>query len=228
MKELQNEIIDYAIDLFKDYPHLITQDFIKKLTKSTRLLHHSYLKGAIKQAYFLAQKSKINQDLITVVMNIYNKKRLLHEDSFFLLHCFEVALRSTLAIGIYNNLGEQWYLNGNFPKTLNKHKDKGLNTWELFDNFSFGDLIYILDKHINIFENTFKSKKYDKNELLPAYSHIALINKIDQIRKARNYIYHNRPTKIKFKKDLAILLLRMGYNLTKALASKKTLYTHDE
>ena len=44
-----------------------------------------------------------------------------------------------------------------------------------------------------------------------------LINKINQIRCARNDIFHNKPTKIKFKKDLEAILLRLGYNLKDAI-----------
>ncbi|WP_139452272.1 hypothetical protein [Campylobacter armoricus] len=36
-------------------------------------------------------------------------------------------------------------------------------------------------------------------------------------RKARNEIFHNKPTKIKFHKDLEILLLRLDYNLEDAI-----------
>ncbi|WP_163535246.1 hypothetical protein [Helicobacter suis] len=39
---------------------------------------------------------------------------------------------------------------------------------------------------------------------------------IKRIRGARNEIFHNKPTHIKFKRDVEILLLRLGYNLKKA------------
>lgn len=44
-----------------------------------------------------------------------------------------------------------------------------------------------------------------------------LLTKISQIRKARNEVFHNKPTKIKFQKDLEVLLLRLEYNLQDAI-----------
>ena len=57
-----------------------------------------------------------------------------------------------------------------------------------------------------------------KNQILPSYgTKEHLITKISQIRKARNDIFHNKPTQIKFQKDLEILLLRLDYNLEEAI-----------
>ncbi|MBT0858843.1 hypothetical protein KJQ70_01220 [Campylobacter coli] len=44
-----------------------------------------------------------------------------------------------------------------------------------------------------------------------------MLIKLSQIRKARNENFHNKPTKIKFRKDLEILLLRLDYNLEDAI-----------
>ena len=44
-----------------------------------------------------------------------------------------------------------------------------------------------------------------------------LIGKIDKIRRARDEIFHNKPTQIKFQSDIENLLLRLGYNLQDAI-----------
>ena len=75
------------------------------------------------------------------------------------------------------------------------------------------DLEELSDEYWHTIEHIFASAKEYKSQILPAYGRQHLITKIGQIRKARNEIYHNNPTKIKFAKDLEILLLRMGYNL---------------
>lgn len=44
-----------------------------------------------------------------------------------------------------------------------------------------------------------------------------LLTKLSQIRQARNEIFHNKSTKIKFRKELEILLLRLDYYLEDAI-----------
>ena len=61
-------------------------------------------------------------------------------------------------------------------------------------------------------------KKRYKNQPLPQYkTRKQLIGKIDKIRRARNEIFHNKPTQIKFQNDVENLLLRLGYNLQDAI-----------
>lgn len=81
------------------------------------------------------------------------------------------------------------------------------------------DLEELSDEYWHVIEGVFASEKKYKSQTLPAYGRAHLKTKIGQIRKARNEIYHNNPTKIKFAKDLEILLLRMGYNLQDAINS---------
>lgn len=86
-----------------------------------------------------------------------------------------------------------------------------------FDLFSLGDLEYILKEYYSYFESIFKDQKIYKNQALPIFgTKQHTINTIIRIRNTRNEIFHNKPTKIKFQKDVEILLLRLGYNLKKA------------
>lgn len=223
--------------LFREYPNLITEDFEMRIKKSINVLHYSYLWGACKEAKIVLTKYP-NENLFALIMNIYSKKRKIHQTNFFLLHCFENALQSTIAIKIANLYNrhncDDWFLttNSNSQKlnsilNILKHRKKYLkseatSTWEVFDCFNFGDLEKILSIHWQEFSHLFKDKKEYKKQNLPSYgTKEHLLTKIGQIRKARNEIFHNKPTKIKFKKDLEILLLRLGYNLEEAIQSNE-------
>ncbi|BEG57263.1 hypothetical protein NHP21005_09510 [Helicobacter sp. NHP21005] len=98
---------------------------------------------------------------------------------------------------------------------LDKHK---MNSFDIFDLFSLGDLELILDRHYYpYFESFFAKPKTYKNQEIPIFgTKTHAINTITRIRNARNEIFHNKPTKIKFQRDLEILLVRLGYNLQKA------------
>lgn len=217
--------------LFTHYSHLLTPDFDKRIKQSIRVLHFYYLWGACREAQIVLPKFHTD-NLFDFIMSFYNKRRKIHQAHFLLLHCFENALRSTLAVEIanlYNQDKDDWFLK---LQSQNTKENKLLrqianitdkrhlqissfkNTFEIFDIFSLGDLQQILDNHWSELASLFTEYKEYKNQPLPSYGTKAhLINKIDKIRNARNEIFHNKPTKIKFQKDLEILLLRLGYNL---------------
>ena len=107
---------------------------------------------------------------------------------------------------------------------LNKKRNKNsqfsnpTSTFEVFDLFSMGDLQKIMEENYTFFEDIFKQPLQYKNQELPIYgTKTHLINKINQIRCARNDIFHNKPTKIRFRRDLEVILLRLGYNLKDAI-----------
>lgn len=219
--------------LFKNYPNLITQDFENHMKQSIKVLHFKYLWGACRETENLLKKYPCD-NLYKLIMKIYSKKRKKHQINFLLLHCFENALRSTLAVKIanlYNITDDDWFFNQNINskagfKTLLKilrERKKHLtnepkNTFEIFDCFYLIDLEDIISSHWSELSYLFKNPKTYKNQDLPSYgTKEYLLTKISQIRKARNEIFHNKPTKIKFQKDLEILLLRMGYNLEEAV-----------
>lgn len=232
---LESEHLQKIKSLFVAYPSLLTPDFESRMQQSIRVLHHKYLYGACKEAQAILPKYT-NDNLFELIMTIYNKKRKLHQANFLLLHCFENALRSTLAVEIanlYNQDKDNWFLkdNGknakeqkllkqisNITKKRKISRDSFKNSFEVFDIFSLGDLQYILKNHWNELSFLFTTPKDYKNQPIPCYeTQKHLMHKIDQIRCARNEIFHNKPTKIKFHNDLEILLLRLGYNLKDAI-----------
>lgn len=171
-------------------------------------------------------------------MYFYNEKRNLHSQKAFIIHCFETALRSTLATktaDLFNSTNDSWYKNPTNNKSAEKiikiaNKNKRrfkitkdfANTFELFDILTFGDLIDIVRILWDDIHGIFTEPKSYKNEKLPKYgSKSHLISKIDTIRQARNEIYHNKPTNVKFVKESEILLLRMGYNLKEAISQSQ-------
>ena len=236
---LQETQYQKLLSLFSDFAYLLTPDLQNRLMKSIQVLHFYYLYGSCKEVSVLLKKDSKkyqNTKLFTLIMLAYNKRRKIHLSKCLLLNCFENALRSTLAIKIanlYNTNDDTWFLKTHSQNlkenALLKQINRILltrkidintfkNTFEIFDIFTFGDLKSILDSHYNELELIFKSENEYKEQILPSYgTKKHLIDKIEQIRCARNELFHNKPTKIKFQKDLEILLLRLGYNLADAI-----------
>lgn len=229
---LENKEYEKIKNLFCEFKILLNEDFKKRTKKAICVLHFDYLWSACKEAKSILPK--INEtDLFKLIMNVYAKRRKIHQANFLLLHCFENALRSTLCVKIanlYNTKDDTWFLTKDskskgckilklFEKRKKNLKSKTPKTsWEIFDCFCFGDLEDIIDSHWSELAHIFTDKKDYKGQDLPRYSTKKhLLTKISQIRKARNEIFHNKPTKIKFHKDLEILLLRLDYNLEDAI-----------
>ena len=229
---LENEYYDKIKQLFMAYPALLTADFESRIKKSIKVLHFAYLWGACKEAQIIVAKNQ-NLILFDLIMSIYNKRRDAHQAKFLLLHCFENALRSTMAVitaNAFNQTQDDWFLQSttNKPQHAIKQQAQNIatkrhlniqtfNTFEVFDLFSMGDLEHILKRHYNLFAHLFNQPQNYKGQDLYTYGTKAhLINTIDRIRNARNDIFHNKPSKIRFQRDLEILLLRLGYNLSDA------------
>lgn len=208
-------------------------DFKFRMIKGISILHFGYLWGACKEAQKILEKNQKCEDLFELIMKIYSKRCKNHQANFLLLQCYENALRSTLVVKIanlYNKLDDDWFKSSeevsnpalkNLLKKVKKRCqkiDEYNSTWQIFDDFCLIDLEEILIEHWSEFAYIFKDKKIYKNQVLPSFgTKEHLKTKLSQIRKARNETYHNKPTKIKFKKDLKILLLRLGYNLENAI-----------
>lgn len=229
---LENEYYDKIKQLFVAYPALPTNDFERRIKKSIRVLHFTYLWGACKEAQIIANKNQ-NIVLFDLIMSIYNKRRDAHQAKFLLLHCFENALRSTMAVitaNTFNQTQDDWFLQNTSDRTQQSIKQKAhniatkrklkiqnFNTFEVFDLFSMGDLEHILKTHYHLFSHLFdKPKRYKGQPLHPYPTKTYLINTIKRIRDSRNEIFHNKPSKIRFQKDVEILLLRLDYNLLDA------------
>ncbi|WP_205426695.1 hypothetical protein [Helicobacter suis] len=236
--DLQEVFYQKVKVLFKDYINLMTPSFEEQIKQAICVLHYKHLWGACKEAKFLLdKKQRLREELFDAIMGIYSKRRNQHQSSFFLLQCFENALRSAMAISIsraLNHKKDNWFLRYDYPYTyITKKADKAIcqynkkakepidkyrcSTLDIFDLFTLGDLEEILDVYYPCFEWIFKEEKFYGGLVLPAFGtkeHVMKI--IKRIRGARNEIFHNKPTHIKFKRDVEILLLRLGYNLKKA------------
>lgn len=208
-------------------------------------LHFSYLRGAIKECEKNLAKYPCD-NLFARIMYFYDKRQNLHKDKSLLLHCFEIALRSTLAVKIaslFNTTADDWYKKSpsspKIQKILTIIKDNKRrfkitkdfeNTYEIFDIFTFGDLKDILSILWDDIHSIFTGLKSYKGQELPQYGSQSdknhLLRKIDMICQTRNEICHNKPTKIKFTKEAEILLLRMDYNLKDALKLKSDNLLH--
>lgn len=74
------------------------------MIKSINVLQFWYLWSACKEVQKLLEKNKIEDDLFGLIMRIYSKRRKNHQANFLLLHCYENALHSTLAVKISSKL----------------------------------------------------------------------------------------------------------------------------
>ncbi|MBT0880821.1 MULTISPECIES: hypothetical protein [unclassified Campylobacter] len=227
MYKIEEEFYKKIEDLFANYQFLLVDDFKDRMIKAIKTLHFEYLLGSCKEAKKLLEKYNKEYNLFELIMVIYNKRRRNHQTKSLLLHCFENTLRSTVAINYanhYNKNEDNWFCNIidiNMAKRINRQcKELDLNntnTFEIFDCFRMMDLQEIINENWNLYSIIFAEYKEYKNQELPPYDKNHLYTKIGQIRKVRNEIFHNKPTKIRFQKDLEILMLRMEFNLKDAI-----------
>ena len=83
---LETENLQKIKQIFIEYPNLMTLDFENRMRQSIRVLHYQYLYSACKETQAILPKYNDN-NLFELIMNIYNKKRRLHQAKFLLLHC---------------------------------------------------------------------------------------------------------------------------------------------
>ena len=95
-----------------------------------------------------------------------------------------------------------------------------MNSFEVLDLFTLGDLQNVIGSNWSDFRDIFASVCEYKGQKLPEYgTKNSLLNVFSMIRKARNDIFHNNPPKTKAKSitvNIEILLLRLGFNLNDA------------
>lgn len=218
-------------ELFNGFEHLMKNDFDIKIKNVIKISNNQHLWGACRQARIFLDTHESTQDLFVLIENIHRKRRKNHKDKLLILHCFENALRSFVAIKIadlYNkNDKDEWFLeyeltniSSQIRQSLKMQKKKTSDfsdTFELFDHIMLKQLNEILAINFHLFEETFLKDFSFNNKVVPAYNKNHLMTKLDQIRQARNEIYHNHPTKIRFLADLENIALRLGYNLNENL-----------
>ncbi len=151
------------------------------------------------------------------------------------IHVFETAVRSKIALILSQNYSNEeqddWFLKANDQKLINKARriadinkinlNLDMSSFEVLDLFTLGDLENLIDSKWSDFKDLFAQPKEYKDQRLPEYgTKEHLLKTFSMIRKARNDIFHNNPTKIRPKSivsNIEILLLRLGFNLNDAL-----------
>ena len=208
-----------------------------KLKKSICMLHNNYLLGSCKEAGIFIKKhpEKEIKDVFDFVMSIYNKRIKAHHSLFLVIHVFETAVRSKIALILSQNYSNEeqddWFLKGKDQKLINKARhiadinkinlNLDMSSFEVLDLFTLGDLENLIDSKWSDFKDLFAQPKEYKDQRLPKYgTKEHLLKTFSMIRKAGNDIFHNNPTKIRPKSivsNIEILLLRLGFNLNDAL-----------
>ncbi|WP_069637392.1 hypothetical protein [Campylobacter pinnipediorum] len=213
------------------------QNGLEKLKKSISMLHNTYLIGSCKEAGVMIKKypNKSIDDIFDFVISIYNKRIKNHHSLFLVIHFFETALRSKIAIILSNKFSsnqncDDWFYNGTNHKLIKKAKHianikktelvNSMNSFEVLDLFTLGDLENLIKENWSDFKYIFADKAIYNNQALPEYgTKERLLQTFSMIRKSRNDIFHNNPPKTKAKSiitNVEILLLRLGFNINDA------------
>lgn len=208
-----------------------------KLENSISLLHNVYLLGSCKEAGIFIKKypnHKIS-DIFECVISIYNKRIKSHHFLFLIIHIFETSIRSKIAFILsekystknqdncfYNGKNDKLIIKANRIAKIKKQKAiQDLNSFEILNLFTLGDLENIIQNNWGDFKSIFSSPMTYKGQKLPEYgTKEHLLKTFSMIRKARNDIFHNNPPATKQKSiitNIEILLLRLGFNLHDAL-----------
>jgi hypothetical protein len=160
---------------------------------------------------------------------------------FLLFNIFENALRTRAAIEISNHYSDKnkdncWKDISKLDKNLlspvqtaitNLHKDHKListiNTFDIFDTFTFGQLEHIFMNYWNILKSIFNTTSC-RRHTLPTLSREVFSSKIARVRNARNDIAHHKPIQYKANatrkiliQDIELILCYLGFNLKDAL-----------
>lgn len=214
-----------------------------KIKNSISVLNFAYLekasiqlKHSLSNPNFIASPSKHK-----VLFSIYNKLIKEHQIMFLLFNIFENALRSKAAILITENFSpmnsDDWWKD---ISTLDKdllapvqsaitqlHKNgvliSTIDTFDIFDTFTFGQLEHIYNNYWGILKNIFNPTTFN-NHNLPNLTQNQFKDKISKIRNARNDIAHHKPiyytgntNKRSLINDVELLLSYMKFNLKDAL-----------
>ena len=146
-----------------------------KLKKSICMLHNNYLLGYCKEAGIFIKKhpEKEIKDVFDFVMSIYNKRIKAHHSLFLVIHVFETAVRSKIALILSQNYSNEeqddWFLKGNDQKLINKARriadinkinlNLDMSSFEVLDLFTLGDLENLIDSKWSDFKDLFAQPK---------------------------------------------------------------------
>ncbi|MGJ0493298.1 hypothetical protein [Aliarcobacter cryaerophilus] len=214
-----------------------------KIKNSISVLNFAYLeKASIQLKHSLANPNftpPISKH--KALFSIYNKLIKEHQIMFLLFNIFENSLRSKAAISITehfssNNSDDWWKDISMLDKNLlapvqsaitQLHKNgisiPTIDTFDIFDTFTFGQLEHIYNNYWSILKNIFNSTTFNGNTF-PNLTQIQFKDKISKIRNARNDISHHKPinytgntTRRSLIRDVELLMNYMKFNLKDAL-----------
>lgn len=146
---------------------------------------------------------------------------------FLWIHFFETALRSKMAVILAQKHSskdiDDWFLSKklsheieHLKKTHHLESLKGYNGFQILNLFTLNTLKTIIKMYWSDFKPLFADYKTYNEHVLPAYGTWEhFLKAFSLIRKARNDLFHNNPSKIKTSslvKNIEILLLRLDFN----------------
>ncbi|MCH4610153.1 CAAX protease [Helicobacter pylori] len=230
--ELENEVFNRILKhLALKNPLAFKNKGLDQLKKSISVLHYDYLIGASKQLGIMLQKypNKENEinNLFDFLMHFYNKRTQTHHMLFLWIHFFETALRSKMAVILAqkhsSNDIDDWFLSKklsheieHLKKTHHLESLKGYNGFQILNLSTLNALKTIIKMYWSDFKPLFADYKTYNDHVLPAYgTWERFLKAFSLIRKARNDLFHNNPSKIKTSslvKNIEILLLRLDFN----------------
>ncbi|WP_231204875.1 CAAX protease [Helicobacter pylori] len=230
--ELENEVFDRILKhLALKNPLAFKNKGLDQLKKSISVLHYDYLIGASKELGIMLQKypNKENEinNLFDFLMHFYNKRTKTHHMLFLWIHFFETALRSKMAVILAQKHSskdiDDWFLSKKLSHEIEHLKKihhleslKGYNGFQILNLFTLNTLKTIIKMYWSDFKPLFADYKTYNEHVLPAYGTWEhFLKAFSLIRKARNDLFHNNPSKIKTSslvKNIEILLLRLDFN----------------
>jgi hypothetical protein len=216
---------------------------LDRLKKAISVLHNQYLADAVKEVGYILERNKQQQseikDIFGLVMHMYNKKTKEHQTLFLLIHLFEIAIRTKLAIILSQKYSspntDDWYhsqtplsnqhaqLIKKLVEISNHKKIQHCNiktSFDVFNLFSMGDLEWILKTFWTDLSDLFTEKKYKNQTVAGIIIKHAFLQKFSKIRYARNAIFHSNPLKSKRSdliESIELILIHLGYNLFDAV-----------
>ncbi|MGL2454164.1 CAAX protease [Helicobacter pylori] len=235
--ELENEVFNRILKhLALKNPLAFKNKGLDQLKKSISVLHYDYLIGASKELGIVLQKypNKENEinNLFDFLMHFYNKRTKTHHMLFLWIHFFETALRSKMAVILAQKHSskniDDWFLSKKLSHKIERLKHthhleslKGYNGFQILNLFTLGGLGTIIKMYWSDFKPLFADYKTYNEYVLPVYGTWEhFLKAFSLIRKARNDLFHNNPSKIKTSslvKNIEILLLRLDFNPKNAL-----------
>ncbi len=234
-------LIDTVLPEIKSNIHINIRNIeYQKIQDAAAVLNIAYLKlASIEMKYFIQRNPQPIASKFSHLMGTYNKLIREHQILFLMLNIFETALRSKAAILIsdhYSSNQDDWWkdistLDKDLLDPINKavsqlHKGNidlaSVNTFDLFDTLTFGQLEHIYKNQWNIFHSLFADKMYRAHRLSQITKSV-FFQKMQYIRQARNDIAHHKPIDYRRRSrrdliaDMEVILRHLNYNVEDAV-----------